>query len=213
MTTSSSAPKPAAAKPSAGQPTATGSTAATWPLRFTRGLLIWIVPIAVVWILVTPIYNRFLTKSAENLVRLTESPAATRLQVAETHFFLITRNDVPMPRGYLARVRVTDTHFTLIMLAAFFMAVPGVSLRKRLEPLGWSILISVFFHILSLFLWVKFMYATQLGEWSATHYGAFAQNFWGISKHLADLPFKFGLPVLLWAFFFLGEILPKKNAS
>lgn len=192
-------------------PKTASSPAASWPLRFTKGLLIWIVPIAVVWILITPVYNRFLTTAAENLVQLTESPNATRLQVAETHFFLITRNDAPMPRGYLARVRVTDTHFTLIMLAAFFLAVPGVPLRKRLEPLGWSVLISIFFHILSLFLWVKFMYATQLGEWSNAHYGSFAQNFWGISKHLADLPFKFGLPVLLWAFFFLGEILPKKS--
>ncbi len=185
----------------------------TWPLRFTRGLLIWIVPIAAVWIFATPIYNRFLTKAAENLVRLTESPSVTRLQGSETHFFLITRSDMPMPRGYLAKVRVTDTHFTLIMLAAFFLAVPGVPMRKRLEPLGWAVLISVCFHILSLFLWVKFMYATQLGAWSMEHYGAFARNFWGMSKHLADLPFKFGLPVLLWAFFFLGEMLPKKPAK
>lgn len=189
------------------------SALASWPLRFTKGLLIWIVPISIAWILITPIYNRFLTKAAENLVRITESPGVTRLQGSETHFFLITRSDVPMPRGYLAKVRVTDTHFTLIMLAAFFLAVPGISLRKRLEPLGWSVLISVFFHILSLFLWVKFMYATQLGEWSMNNYGAFARNAWGISKHLADLPFKFGLPVLLWAFFFLGEILPRRSAK
>jgi hypothetical protein len=189
-----------------------GPVARDWPLRFTKGLLIWIAPVAILWIVLTPIYNRFLTKAAENLVRLTESPAATRLQLSETHFFLITRNDVPMPRGYLSKVPVTDTHFPLIMLGAFFLAVPGVAMKKRLEPLGWSVLIAVCFHILALFLWVKFTYATQLGEWSMNNYGAFARNFWGISKHLADLPFKFGLPVLLWSFFFLGEILPKKPA-
>lgn len=189
------------------------SPQATWPLRFTKGLLIFIVPVAIVWILATPIYNRFLTKAAENLVRITESPAVTRLQLSETHFFLITRSDMAMPRGYLAKVRVTDTHFTLIMLSAFFLAVPGIPLKRRLETLGWAVLISICFHIVSLFLWVKFMYATQLGDWSMQNYGAFGRNFWGISKHLADLPFKFGLPVLLWAFFFLGEILPKKTGK
>lgn len=206
MTTPNPAPKSAS-------PQAAAALAASWPLRFTKGLLIWILPVAIAWIVITPVYNRFLTKAAENLVRITESPAVTRLQGSETHYFLITRTDMPMPRGYIAKVRVTDTHFTLIMLAAFFLAVPGKTLKKRLEPLGWSVLISIFFHILSLFLWVKFFYATQLGEWSMTHYGSFGRNFWGISKHLADLPFKFGLPVLLWAFFFLGEILPKKPAK
>ena len=38
---------------------------------------------------------------------------------------------------------------------------------------------------------MKFVYATQLGAWSLAHYGAFARNFWGLGKHLLDLPFKF----------------------
>ena len=154
--------------------------------------------------------NRFLTRATQNLIRLVEFPSVTRLAFQPPHDFLVTRTDVPRPKaGYLYRVRVTDAHFPLIMLGAFFLAVPGVGWRGRLEPLGWALLISVFFHLLLLFCWVKFVYATQLGSWTADHYGTFGRNFWGMSKHLLDLPFKFAMPLILWAFFYLRFLLPK----
>ena len=55
----------------------------SWASRFLRNLLLWAVPVTLVWILLTPYYNRFLTVSAERLLRLTESPAATGLTVGE----------------------------------------------------------------------------------------------------------------------------------
>ncbi|MEZ5313188.1 MAG: hypothetical protein R2862_05780 [Thermoanaerobaculia bacterium] len=56
---------------------------------------------------------------------------------------------------------------------------PGILRGRRWENLGWASLISIFFHILLLFFFVKFVYATQLGSWSGQHYGSFGQNFWG----------------------------------
>ncbi len=179
-----------------------------WATQLAKGLLIWIVPVIAAWLLLTSIYNPFLTKATENLVRLSESPSVTRLLTHDTHHFVVTRTDVPPPnKGFLSSVRVTDTHFPLIMTGLLFLAVPAVPLRRRLESLGWATLISVFFHIVSLFLWVKFIYATQLGAWSAENYSIFQQNFWGLSKHLADLPFKFAMPLILWSAFFLGELV------
>lgn len=183
-----------------------------WALAFAWRVMAWMIPAALVWLLLTPVYNRFLTKSAENLVRLSERPSVTRLQVKDVDYFLISRVDIPNSKGFLSSVRVTDTHFPLIMTIAFFLAVPTVSWRQRFEALGWAFLISIFFHIFALFLWVKFVYATQLGEWSLANYSVFGQNFWGMAKHLADLPFKLGLPFLLWSFFFLGELLPLRAA-
>lgn len=180
----------------------------TFANRFVRGVLLWLVPVALVWLGATPLYNRFLTEAAENLVRLSESPNATRLSVTQTHYFMIFRTDYRGPGGQVTSVRVTDTHFPLVMLGAFFLAVPGVPWRRRLEALGWAVLLSVFFHVVSLFFWVKFVYATQLGDWSAARYGAFAQNFWGLGKHLLDLPFKFAFPLILWAFFYLRLLMP-----
>ncbi len=180
----------------------------SWSGRFTLGAALWLIPVALLWAMLTPFYNAFLTTSAENLVRLTESPKVTRLLEHDQHHFIITRTDVPTTKGWLESVRTTDVHFPLVMLGAFFLAVPGIAWRKRLENLGWATLISIFFHIFSLLFWVKFIYATQLGDWSAENYSTWQMNFWGLSKHLLDLPFKFAMPLLLWSAFYLRELLP-----
>ena len=182
-----------------------------WTRKLIVGIVLWLVPCALIWMLLTPIYNPFLTKATENLVRITESPSVTRLLNKAPHHFLISRTDVPAPKGWLTSVRVTDTHFPLVMMMAFFLAVPGLPWRTKLQNLGWAFLFLVFFHILSLFLWVKFVYATQLGEFSMTQYNAFQRNFWGLSKHLADLPFKLGMPLILWTAFYIRAILPPRT--
>ena len=179
----------------------------SWSLRFVLRVVLWLIPVGALWTLVTPTYNAFLTTSTENLVRLTESPNVTRLLRHGKHHFLISRTDLPAGKGWLESVRVTDVHFPLVMLGALFLAVPRIRWRQRFENLGWAVLISIFFHIVSLLFWVKFVYATQLGEWSAQNYSAWQSNFWGLGKHLLDLPLKFALPLLLWSAFYLGELL------
>ena len=103
----------------------------SWSGRFTLGVALWLIPVAIVWMLLTPFYNKFLTAAAENLVRLTESPNVTRLLEHDKHHLLITRTDVPNKRGFLESVRTTDVHFPLVMLGAFFLAVPRVPWRRR----------------------------------------------------------------------------------
>lgn len=183
-----------------------GADRRTWVSRFVRNLLLLIVPCAVVWFLLTPIYNPFLTTATERLLHFTESPDVTRLHYLD-HFAQVIRLDLGAEKGYLYRIRVTDLHFNLILTAALFLAIPGVPAKKRWENLGWALLASVFFHLLLFFFFVKFVYATQLGGWSAQHYGTFAQNFWGLGKHLLDLPFKFALPLILWAGFYVRDLL------
>jgi len=83
--------------------------------------------------------------------------------------------------------------------------------RQRWANLGWALLVAVFFHLLLVLLWVKFTYATQLGAWSLAHYGPLARNFWGLGKHLLDLPVKLALPLVLWAAFYLRRLLPARG--
>ena len=179
-----------------------------WAQRFMRSVVLWILPVSVVWVLLTPIYNPFLSQATENLVRMTESPKVTRLLDKGPDHFVITRTDFPTSKGWLYSVRTTDAHFNFIMLGAFFLAVPGIPWRNRLENLLWAALVAVFFHILLLFCWVKFAYATQLGDWSSQHYSSLQINGWGLAKHLMDLPFKFALPFVLWAGFYIRHLLP-----
>ena len=186
-------------------PTSSGDRSPSWTGRLVRSLLFWILPAAVVWLLLTPFYNRFLSVAGEQLARLTEFPGVTRLYIQETHQVLVTRSDMSGKQAFVYKFRLTDLHFNLILTVALFLAVPAVEKRRRFENLGWALLVSVCFHILVLFFYVKFVYSTQLGAWSNEHYGAFAQNFWGFGKHLLDLPIKLALPFILWAGFYFQD--------
>ena len=178
--------------------------------RFLRNTLLWAIPATLLWLALTPTYNRFLTRAVENLVQLTEVPNHTTLRRYDQHTFLIYRDDLQgdTSTGHVSSVRVTSYHFMLIFTAAIFLGVPDVSWRTRFENLAWAALASAFFHLGALLFRLKFIYATQLGEWSAEHYGAFGQNFWGLGRHLLDLPFRFALPLILWSFFYLDRLLP-----
>ena len=103
-------------------------------------------------------------------------------------------------------MRVTDIHFPLVLLIALFLAPPDVPAAERFANLGYALLITLFFEVIDLFFWVKFAYATQLGQWSAAHYGPFARNFWGLGKHILDLPVKLALPFALWAALYLRHL-------
>lgn len=181
------------------------SATGSWAGRLVRNLLLWLLPAVALWVLCTPFYNRFLALAGERLTRAGEFPAVTRLYVQETHQVLVTRSDLTGKDGFVYRFRITDLHFNLILTLALFLAVPAVERRRRAENLGWALLISIVFHILVVFFFVKFVYSTQLGAWSNEHYGPVAQNLWGFGKHLLDLPFKLALPFILWAGFYFAD--------
>jgi hypothetical protein len=182
-----------------------------WVLPFLRNVLLWLIPVWVVWALFTPFYNRLLLAGAQNLLHLSEYPSATQLLVQGTHDAVIARIEPPLGRlqhGF----RVTDIHFHLVLLAALFLAVPRVPWRERLGHLGWALLVTVFFDVFVVFSKVKVAYATQLGNWSLEHYGPLARNAWGLLHHLLDLPFKLALPFALWAAFYLPLLFTSREA-
>lgn len=179
----------------------------SWAGRLVRNALLWLLPVWAMWALLTPFYNRFLLVASENLLNITESPNATRIIANGRHDAFVTRRDLPPSRNLAHAFRVTDVHFHLVLLGALFLAVPGVPWRRKLENLGWAVLVTVFFDLFLCFFVVKAAYATKLGAWSLAHYGPFARNAYGLIRHLLDLPFKLGLPLLLWAAFYLGRML------
>ncbi len=172
--------------------------------RLARNALLWILPMAILWVALTPFYNRILASSGEALLRLVESPNATRLYVRDRQVLRVTRADVGGGQTALGETRLSDFHFNWILLATLFLATPGVAPRRRARTLAWSAGALVSFHLLLVMFYVESLYANGLGDWSLRHYGALARNFWGLGKHLLDLPFKFALPFALWAGFNLA---------
>lgn len=184
-----------------------------WTPRFARNVLLLLVPVWALWALATPAYNRFLLAAGANLLHLTERPAVTLFHFNDAHDASVERRDFPPGRALVGPgLRVTDLHFHLVLLGALFLAVPDLPWRRRLENLGWAALATVFFDIALVFLYVKFLYATQLGSWSLAHYGPFSRNFYGLAKHLLDLPGKLALPLALWAGFYL-RLLGREAAA
>ena len=179
-----------------------------WTPRFARNLLLWLAPAAVLWLLLTPWYNRALIHGTETLLHLFESPDQSHLYLKAEHFLTIVRADYRGGQAVAGEFRVSDSHFNWILLAALFLAVPDQPWRARLRRLGQAAAIMVAFHFLLVLFHVQFFPATQLGEWSLRHYGPFARNLFGLGKHLLDLPFKFGLPLALWAGFHWRWVRP-----
>jgi hypothetical protein len=179
----------------------------TWAGRLIRNALLWLVPVWAVWALATPFYNLFLLTATENVLHITESPNVTKLLPKGRHDAYVQRRDFPPVKCLVHAFRVTDIHFHGVLLGVLFLAVPGVPWRQRLENLGYALLVTIFFDLFLCFFVVKAAYATRLGAWSLAHYGPFARNAYGLARHLLDLPFKLGLPLLLWAGFYLGQML------
>jgi hypothetical protein len=177
--------------------------------RLTRNALLWILPMALLWLLLTPSYNRLLAATGEILLHLGESPNTSRLYVRDTHILRIVRTDIGGGQKTLHETRLSDFHFDWILLGALLLATPGVPPARRVRALAWSAGVLLVFHLLLLVFYVESIYATGLGDWSARHYGALARNFWGLGKHLLDLPFKLGLPFALWAWFAFRQIEPE----
>jgi hypothetical protein len=177
-----------------------------WTAQLIRNTLLWMAPVALLWVLATPIYNRVLLRSAAGLLDLFESPTVTDLPAKGDHDAYVVRRDFPPARALVYPFRVTDIHFHLLLLGALFLAVPGLPWRERLRNLAVAGMITIAYDILLVMFVVEFAYATQLGAWSLGHYGAFARNFYGLGKHLLDLPLKLALPLLLWCAFYLPRL-------
>jgi hypothetical protein len=190
-----------AAKRPAPAPAARG-----WTALLIRNTLLWMAPVTLVWLLATPVYNRVLLRSAAGLLHLFEHPAVTDLLAKSDDEAYVVRRDFPPARSLVYTFRVTDLHFHLLLLGALFLAVPGLPWRERLGNLAVAGLITVAYDVVLLVFVVEFTYATRLGPWSLAHYGAFARNFFGLGKHLLDLPFKLALPLILWCAFYLRRL-------
>jgi hypothetical protein len=174
--------------------------------RLTRNALLWVLPVAFVWVVATPAYNRFLAAAGELVLHAGESPNASRLYVRDSQILRIVRTDIGGGQSTLHETRLGDFHFDWILLGVLFLATPSVAPRRRAETMAWSIAVLVVFHVLLVVFYVESFYANDLGDWSLRHYGALGRNFWGLGEHLLDLPFKFALPFALWAVNFWPSI-------
>ena len=155
---------------------------------FLAGLLLW-------WT-GTPAYNRLLVAASEPALRLTERPAATRLY-AEERRIVVDRADFASKseRPSLPGDDLTLNVILLLALSAtrrrLFRDRGVLHLLAALGALGVT-------HVAAVVVAVKALYATQLGSWSAAHYGAVSRNLWVGAAHFYRVAGCWAVAFVLW---------------
>jgi len=149
-----------------------------------------------IWLAFSFPYERALASGAESLLRLFEHPSVTRLEAARGEF-RVDRRDFP-PGSARPGLPAADLHFNFVMLGALFALAPrparGANVARFLIA---SAALSIV-HVLALIFQIESVYARELGDWSAAHYGAFARNFWAAGFHFYQIAGRFAAPFALW---------------
>lgn len=180
--------------------------------RLAKRLPLAFLPALAVWLLFSPLYNRWLTVGSEGFLRLFESPDRSTFYLRDSGWMMVTRADYGGGQGSLHEIRLADVHFNFLLWSAFAFATPGMPLAERLRRWAQGLLILGPFHLVLTALSAEFVYATQLGAWSLSHYGPWSRNLIGLSKHVTDLPLKLAMPLILWVGFFgLGRVLGTRD--
>ncbi len=170
--------------------------------RLAKRLPLAFLPALAVWLLFSPLYNRLLTAGTESFLRVFESPDRSTFYLRDNGWMMVTRSDHGGGQGSLHEIRLADVHFNFLLWTAFAFATPGLALAERLRRWGKGLLVLGAFHLVLTALSAEFVYATQLGDWSLAHYGPWARNVIGLTKHVTDLPLKLAMPLILWVAFF-----------
>jgi hypothetical protein len=148
------------------------------------------------WFAFSAAYERTLAVAAQEVLRLFERPAVTRLSASDGEIH-VDRADFP-PASPRPGLPAADLHFNFVLLAALFALTPH-PLRPR--PFGrfwiaaallWGI------QVVALVFQVESVYALRLGPWSAEHYGTVARNFWAAGFHFYQIAGRFAAPFVLW---------------
>jgi hypothetical protein len=160
-----------------------------------RGLVGFLAAVAS-WFLFAAAYERAVAPAAEFLLRLGESPAVTRLE-APGREFLVNRTDFP-PAAPHPGLPSPDLHFNFVLLATLFALHPRPWKTDRVARFLVGALCLYFVHVVFLVFEVESVYATRMGEWSAAHYSAMAQNFLAGGFPFYQIAGRFAAPFAIW---------------
>jgi hypothetical protein len=175
-------------------------TPAAPSLRLDRGAILRVLvgfgAALVFWFAFSGPYEKFLAAASGGLIDAFESPTVTHLTASKGEI-LVDRSDFP-PSSPRPGLNAADIHFNFVLLAALF-ALSRHPLAPRAFGRFWiaAALLAVV-HVVALIFQIEGLYATNLGDWSSAHYGAFARNFWAGGFHFYLVAARFAAPFALW---------------
>jgi hypothetical protein len=151
---------------------------------------------AALWIGLAEPYHRTLAAPAQALIRAFESPGVTRLR-AENREVIVDREDFP-PSSPRPGIPAQDLDFNVAILTALFATARRPFSDRSLRILAAALALLWASHVAALVFSVESLYATELGPWSAAHYGTVARNLWATGHHFYRIAGMFAIPFVLW---------------
>jgi len=153
-----------------------------------------------VWLLLSPLYDSVIARSAQIVLRTFERPPVTHLRPGDDQYITVDRSDFD-PRSKRPAIPLRDLTFNFILLTALFAYHKHpFSDRNIAGFLIASVLLAVT-HVAAAITEVMSIYVAKLGLWSSVHYGAFARNFWGTANHFYRLVLMYAIAFALWWIF------------
>jgi len=151
---------------------------------------------AALWFGAAEPYHRTLAAPAEALIRIFESPGVTRLR-ADKREVIVEREDFP-PSSPRPGIPAQDLDFNVAILTALFATARRPFADRSLRKIAAALALLWATHVVALIFSVESVYATELGPWSAAHYGTLARNFWATGHHFYRIAGMFAIPFVLW---------------
>jgi hypothetical protein len=149
------------------------------------------------WVLLSPLYDRFLAASATAMLRLFERPPVTQLRPAADHYVTVDRSDFD-PRSKRPAISIRDLTFNILLLTALFAASKRVFSDRNIAGFVGAAALLAVTHIAGTAIEVMSIYVAKLGMWSTVHYTAFDRNVWGVLNHFYRLVFMYAIAFALW---------------
>lgn len=151
----------------------------------------------VLWVLLSPLYDRVVAAGAQALMRAFEKPKVTRLHLAADNFTTVDRADFD-PRSKRPAISIRDLTFNIVLLIALFAASPRPFSDRNIGGFLVACVILGFTHVFGVIAEVMSIYVAKLGPWSTVNYSAFDRNLWGVLNHFYRLVLMYAIAFALW---------------
>jgi len=154
----------------------------------------------VLWMLLSPAYDRAIGAAAQATMRAFENPKVTRLRLEPDRLTTVDRSDFD-PRSKRPAISIADLTFNFVLLTALFAAAPRVFSDRNIGGFLAASATLALTHILGVITRVKSIYVAKLGMWSTVNYTSFDRNLWGTADHFYRLVFMYAIAFALWWLF------------
>jgi hypothetical protein len=154
----------------------------------------------VLWVFLSPLYDRAVATGATKLMRIFERPAVTSLRMAADGFVTVERADFD-PRSKRPAIPVRDLTFNFILLTALFAASKPTFSDRNIGGFFVAVVLLAITHVFGTVAEVMAIYVGKLGPWSLAHYSDVSRTFWGVASHFYRLVLMYAIAFALWWIF------------